>query len=115
MEQSKMKEFNVSRDKDDKDLFIQKEREFFAFDSMADTTLHIQAIMGAYSCLKAMFNISVKQLSEEKEQEIRKELEAIAAKYRSIRQGGASDTWEFFAGMQGDVNQAYRDLKEAMK
>ena len=109
-----MKEFNVSRGKDDKDLFIQKEREFFAYDSMADKTLHIEAIMGAYSCVKAMFNISVKAIPADKEKEIRDALDAVAKKYRSIMSGGPNDNWDYFAALQGDVNKAYAMLKEVL-
>jgi len=110
-----MKEFNVSREKDDKDLFIQKEKEFFIYDSLADKNLHIDCIMGAFSCVKAMFNVSVKQLPKDVEDDIRLDLANIGKKYRDLVPGGERDNWDFFAELQNDVNLVYAKLKEALK
>lgn len=109
-----MQTFNVSREKDDKDYLVQNERQYFSYMMVADqpkTRLHLDYLMAAFSCVKAMYSIISPKLSKEDQDKIEKDTDAISAKVDNLTMGGPNDNKAYLAGIQKDIEELYRGVK----
>lgn len=113
----RVREFDISREREDKQSFIEMEKQYFACDAIANHTLHIEALTDSLTCLKHMINLSWRHIDSNKLIELRKGISVALEKCWKFRSGGPQseyDTLDYLKDIHEDISKTYQDLKEAL-